>query len=566
MAAKNTILQYRHYASTYFGANSPGQIMSAIPRYKYMFYAVLNANSQAVTMWPWLSKLGNWQDGVSLKIRTVDKPSVELTQKELNQYNRKRYAYTRTTYRPVNVSIWDTVDNKPFDLWVQYFVYYFGDGRYKSPMTMGSDPTDPTYDDATGWGLRPMTEQINFFTSLDVYALYARTYTKTSYLNPKITAIDWGNHDSAAGELEDLKVSFSYETLQYDTGVLSDAMAAQFGFDVGPPSLEPNGVQAPVEPKRPPDPKGMLTSPATNTSDITAPTNSVLSHFGMSGASYNALVNSNRESLSTNATRTGANGQMQYASDVGANNDIGGYLGEPGYQTYYSDVPLNENIGLLGMPGGFLPFNNTFISLDITDDFMAISALGIYNLLGSFGNFNFGYRQVFSPSGPYNYSYDPVSGLGSVRPGVPNDMGLTTALPIHRPGQFFPNPQLGYYNPYNSYYGNDGRRYRTQWQSVCAARRAVQEGGIGVVIQFGNPYYDDYGVYTGYEDASYQPAPDPYFGPSLSDRAALTNDSTGSFGFLDDPTVFGGDPSDNEPPPTVIPYQSTDTETIITSD
>jgi hypothetical protein len=66
-----------------------------------MFYAnfVVNSNPLGIDS-NFLSKLGTWQNGISFKIKTIDKPKVDLATTELNQYNRRRYAYTKIDYQP----------------------------------------------------------------------------------------------------------------------------------------------------------------------------------------------------------------------------------------------------------------------------------------------------------------------------------------------------------------------------------------------------------------------------------------------------------------------------------
>ena len=79
---------------------------------------------------------------------------------------------------------------------------------------------------------------------------------------------------------------------------------------------------------------------------------------------------------------------------------------------------------------------------------------------------------------------------------------------------------------------------------------------VSLTLEIGNPAYDQYGVFTGYDQSYYQPAPDPVFGVNLSTAAALSNNTVSGFGYLDDPGIYGGDPSDNEPPPVAYPYQN----------
>ena len=570
------ILQNTNYASVFYGTTGGTEtIMYRIPRVKYMYYATFQVNTQALSMFPNLKDLGSWQNGVSFKVKTVDKPNVDLQTRELNQYNRKRYAYTKTEYKPVNITIYDTVDNVPFQMWIQYFAYYFGDVRLKSQTTMGTSPVDPTFDDSTGWGLRPLVDQVNFFTSLDIYALYNKKYTLTSYLNPKITAIDWGNHDSTSSDLEEVRMTLSYETLQYDSGDITPSQAIQFGFNSSQ-FIEPAGVPEPIgEPTRP-QLFGSLAATQTvgqNRPVITSTAGGIHSDFGMSGASYSALVGS----IKTNNIPAGnypkaettvfiPAGQTSYATSLSGDIVYNSITGSQG-----SDLPPVQNVGIAGLPLGQLPTQPTFVQIPSTDVFEPISVGGTYTLLGSFGSFNFGSGLFPAPSGSKeSLAYDPMTGEFtsipfSTRPAAP-DWAFRNAAYVDIPGGRRPHLRFGRRTRLNSYGSDSAQIYYTQAEQIQQARRRVQRGGSSISLEvgiadglafslaLGNPEYDDYGVYTGYEEAPYQPAPPPEFGPDLYGSASNSNSTTELLLALTDALVFGGDISDNEPPPVVYPY------------
>jgi len=603
------ILRPKPYASYFFGLQSPGQRMYAIPRYKYMYYANFNVNAQALSMYPALNLLGT-RSGVSFKIKAIDRPNIDLQQRELNQYNRKRYAYVKSEYKPLNLTMYDTVDNQPFDLWVEYFTYYFGDARFKSSMTMQSNPVDPTFDDSTGWGLRPLAEQVNFFTSVDLYQIFGKEYSLTTYLNPKISAVDWGNNDSSDSGLEELKMTLTYETLQYDSGTITAELANQFGFDVSA-TLEPPGTQAAtITPKStgagPHRYSNQANSAATAiVSDITKPSASVISNFGMNGTNYATLIGQTQ--YGPNVAQNGApiqtqqvpGSQNQFATAVGANDTT--FSGQ-GVGSQPSDVIVPENYGISGLPNGQLPVSNQFLPTAASnqDVFMSTKG-GVMIGEGRFGSYNFGAGQVQSSGENYTVSTDPLTGDISYRPGVPDDNAFYTAQPVRYPGQFSYRPgvpddnafytarpgiYLDQYGPnfinstFNRYNSRNGR-YLTQAQQIQAARRRVQQDGVAISIEVGQPEYTNYGIPTGYEQYPYQPGPNATVGPGLSLRVALSNNSFGitvatgnAVGFggvqdnnygnlnnfvpLDDPYAYGGDPSDNIPPPVVYPYDNSD--------
>lgn len=235
MAASNDgrLFKNRHYASRFFGADNSGQKMTQIPRTKFMFYANFVVGKDATLIDPKLKDLGTIDSGISFKIRTIDKPKVNFAITELNQYNRRRYAYTKIEYQPITIRIFDTVDNRPLNLWKRYFTYYFGDSRpsKSNQIILNNGPTDPTFEDGTGWGLRPIAEDLTFFDRLEVYSFYANKYTQFNYLNPKIATIDFTNYDTSSSDPDDLQMTIRYEAIEYlEEQAISDQQAAQFGF------------------------------------------------------------------------------------------------------------------------------------------------------------------------------------------------------------------------------------------------------------------------------------------------------------------------------------------------
>lgn len=227
-------------ASTFFKANGgPGTVFGAIPRYKYMFYANFVASQSALELYPEYARLGNWEKGVSFKIHGIDKPSIDLNYSELNQYNRKRYAYTKLNYHPFNIKMYDTVDDIPLELWRRYFTYYFGDSRSKGAGGAASETiynqgvTSSEFSFAPGWGFTPIKEGLNFFSRVELYAIYGGRYTQISYINPKIVKIDWQQYESSDSNPAEMSMTMTYEAIDYKPSTRIGAYEANlFGFDI----------------------------------------------------------------------------------------------------------------------------------------------------------------------------------------------------------------------------------------------------------------------------------------------------------------------------------------------
>ena len=205
-------------ATRVFGLGNPNQVVRAVPRTKFLFFVefVLSAGGRAMITGN--SDLNTYigNRGMSFKVKQIDKPKVTMTSADLNQYNKKRIAYTKLEYSDVSMKLYDTVDDSIMATWIDYFTYYFGDSRIKTGLGYGQSPIDPTFTDESGWGFRPISEDTKFFDKITVYAFYANTYTAFSYINPKITQIDWQNKDYSSSDPEELSINFKYEAIEYE--------------------------------------------------------------------------------------------------------------------------------------------------------------------------------------------------------------------------------------------------------------------------------------------------------------------------------------------------------------
>ena len=233
--AVTTIQRNDQLATKFYGADTPGQPMSMIPKIRYMFYVNFVLNSAAPSMdSTFLGNLGKAGivGNISFKVKTIDKPKVDPTVVELNQYNRKRLVYSKVEYMPFSVKLHDSVDGSIVQLWKDYFTYYFGDSRTKSTTDLGyssSNPTGQSFVDSSGWGLRPIAEDTNFFTRVELYSMYAGKYQLTAFLNPRITNIDFEQYDSSSSDPEEVNITFKYEALEYNTEVTG--VPPNAGFD-----------------------------------------------------------------------------------------------------------------------------------------------------------------------------------------------------------------------------------------------------------------------------------------------------------------------------------------------
>ena len=269
MAITNqTSLSLQPYASKFFNQNGATNVQgsqTATPRYKFMYYAsftldqsVLNTISAQDD--PLIVKnlnINGWGNtrprAISFLVKKVDRPKIELTTAESNQYNLRKQNYTRTAFSDITMTLYDTSDNRVLNLWINYFRYYFNNSRAANGSLAGS-PYQPTAPQTASnfntfnsqYGFNPSYGR-NFIQSIGLYAIFGGSAQLTTLVNPRITRIDWGAFDSTDSGPTEVTITFKYENIEYSDPVdLAKAgLLDEMGFT---PGLEPAGVLAVTDP------------------------------------------------------------------------------------------------------------------------------------------------------------------------------------------------------------------------------------------------------------------------------------------------------------------------------
>jgi hypothetical protein len=217
------IIEPNNYAVTAFGLNSPAfnasaQNFAGAPRPRFLFFVnFVPANSS-----------NSWYTGLTFSVKSADRPKMQPTVQELNQYNKKRLIQTGIKYEPIKVSFYDTTDATIAQLWAQYSAFYFGDFRQPSGTSWTYDITSPQYiGGASGFGFSPplntdVVASINsssyFFDRIEFYQVYAGEYVQYNLINPKITAYDPDGFDYTSSDTHMIDMTFQYESVIYVNG------------------------------------------------------------------------------------------------------------------------------------------------------------------------------------------------------------------------------------------------------------------------------------------------------------------------------------------------------------
>ena len=179
------------------------------------------------------------------------------------------------------------------NVWLKYFQYYIGDSRPKTDTAKHDALAESSFYDSSGWGFRPINEAKNFFQRIEIYAIFGGRYTQINYINPRVTRAEWQRFDSSsAAETTEVNMSFDYEYIDYvQTGAtLSQEQIDQMGFAVDV-HVEPENVPRPINNQLAVNAYNILQQFSSPNSILNSLSNSISSRLGFAAGLASNLVN-----------------------------------------------------------------------------------------------------------------------------------------------------------------------------------------------------------------------------------------------------------------------------------
>ena len=239
-----------------------------------------------------------WQRDLGFLVKSIDQPTISPKTEEVNQYNKKRQAITGYTINPVNMTLFDTADGMALQMWSEYAKHHFGDFS-QSVENYRYDLLDEESMKGAdiGYGFLATNEQF-FFTAIDIYQVFRNAYTKTTLVNPKITAFDPEDLDYEQMNTVMYRLTLAYEAVLYHSdgapqSIDADAELAAAFKDIrlhgdiievsGPPAAPLPGGMGPISGNVAQKPLGGLGGILGNM------TNAITGIFGSRGASSSGL-------------------------------------------------------------------------------------------------------------------------------------------------------------------------------------------------------------------------------------------------------------------------------------
>jgi hypothetical protein len=162
-------------------------------------------------------------------VRTASLPEVEFKTQTKNAYNRKRIINTGVDYQPVNIKVFDTINNEWLILFMKYFTYNYMNPRNKQfgEREVGNDPRQAYSnqgvensqfgkDGANKWDSNAygynLNELANFFERIDYVLYHGNKGVQYSLIKPVLTQFRTGEIDYSDSNVMEFDMTFEYES------------------------------------------------------------------------------------------------------------------------------------------------------------------------------------------------------------------------------------------------------------------------------------------------------------------------------------------------------------------
>lgn len=197
------------------------------PRQKFQGYVnfVLNRSLYGSSFYG--SDGAAFRVNISSLVKTASLPEMQFKTDTKNSYNRKKIINTGVEYEPVDIKVFDTINNDWLVLFMKYFTYHYMNPRNKSSADrqVGDDPTKATpgsdmigskfgfggnWDsNAYGYNLNAVS---NFFERIDYVLYHGNKGIQYSLMNPVLTRFRTGEIDYSSSEVMEFDMTFEYES------------------------------------------------------------------------------------------------------------------------------------------------------------------------------------------------------------------------------------------------------------------------------------------------------------------------------------------------------------------
>lgn len=164
-----------------------------------------------------------FKTNISSLVRRAKLPSVQFKNIVKNQYNKKKIVSTGVEYSPVEIAVFDTLNNEWLQVLMRYFSYLYMNPRNKNAegdrdIKVNTDGTIESPGSSFGGtsfksgeaGLNLQRDK-QFFERIDIIMYHGGKGVQYSMTNPLINSFDFGDIDYGSNEFVEFTIQCDYE-------------------------------------------------------------------------------------------------------------------------------------------------------------------------------------------------------------------------------------------------------------------------------------------------------------------------------------------------------------------
>ena len=149
-------------------------------------------------------------------VKSIDKPTINFTVNEHNEYNRKRLVYDKMDFGDLKISFWDVKENPVERFLMAYLKIISNDFLCKSYQDFRRQIVTREFDrKPLDWGF-DLDSNFRLIEKISVIEYYMDKMMVYTYENPAITSISFGTNKMGSWNPSEINVTFKYEGFTND--------------------------------------------------------------------------------------------------------------------------------------------------------------------------------------------------------------------------------------------------------------------------------------------------------------------------------------------------------------
>lgn len=161
-------------------------------------------------------------------VKSIEKPTIQYTIKEYNEYNRKRLCYDSRQYNPIKITFYDVKENPVQQFFFSYLKLIDDTFLCKTSSDYKKQIQTNNYNiDYTDWGFN-VDSNFRLIDSISIIEMYMDRIMVYTLENPVLETISFGTNNIGSFKANEISVSFKYE------GITNDLLVGESASPIEP--------------------------------------------------------------------------------------------------------------------------------------------------------------------------------------------------------------------------------------------------------------------------------------------------------------------------------------------